>query len=312
MTSRMNDAADGPPRRGVTLVGGRDATARQALVARLRQARLARRQQMSADVQDDSLWLQTGPPADGGGFGNIRATTPALAGPDAQLQAGCICCLGGPVFRTTLVRLLRQPHWRHLYLELNAEPEHVLRVVEQLRSPPFNQYLSIGALLEAVVDADAMTEPPADWASARVTPGGHWRWLDPLPAPPAACGLPFTTTMRLRWPADGGGLPSRQEVGQALEALSAVPGLTGGRAVLQGSRSAHDWRLATGGQTWAQVSQEWRPGADVGPDQENLSAVLRPQETGWRLDNRLSLEMAQGIDLTALTRALHTLQELWR
>ncbi len=48
-------------------------------------------------------------------------------------QAGCICCLGGPVFRTSLVGLLRQPAWKHLYLEFSREGEHLLRVVDQLR-----------------------------------------------------------------------------------------------------------------------------------------------------------------------------------
>lgn len=424
----------------MTLIGGGDAEARQRVVERLRQARLAWRQAREAELTiDDSLWLQTGQVAatpgmagqgaavagavgqgrgasakavsegsvPGGtapvgrpasrfatagarsglpwgragllshashaagsargpqagvagapqaGAGVLKAgaagvlqapeagTLPAeaeasaAAGPDERFAGGCICCLGGPAFRTTLVRLLRRPDWRHLYLEVNAEPEHVLRIVEQLRSPPFNQYLAIALLVEvAGSNGPAEGDDGAPWASARVTPDGNWQWLDPLapwsaePVQPAQSAQSVgsvrplrpvesvrpaegavPTWLALRWPADQGGLPSRDEVAEALWALAAVPGLLGARAVLQGSRSAYDWRLPAGGVASADAAQEAAASADLGLSGRNLSAVLRPRETGWRLDNRLLLEMAQGIDLAALDRALLALQELWR
>lgn len=425
-----------PSRRGVTLIGGGDAGARQRVVEHLRQARLAWRQAREAELTiDDSLWLQTGQVAaapgaagqgraasaktvsegsvSGGGAapvgrpasrfatagarnglpwgragllshashaaGSARgpqvgvagapqaeagvlqaaaagasqapeaSTLPAeaeasvAAGPDERFAGGCICCLGGPAFRTTLVRLLRRSDWHHLYLEVNAEPEHVLRIVEQLRSPPFSQYLAIALLVEVVGSDGPADGAAAPWASTRVTPDGDWQWLDPLaPWPfvavesvepvqtaqsaqsvgsvrplrpvesvrPAEGAVP--TWLALRWPADQGGLPSRDEVAEALWALAAVPGLLGARAVLQGSRSTYDWRLPAGGAASADAAQEAAASADLGLSGRNLSAVLRPRETGWRLDNRLLLEMAQGIDLAALNRALLALQELWR
>ena len=54
-------AGELPSRRGVTLIGGGDAGARQRVVEHLRQARLAWRQAREAELTiDDSLWLQTG------------------------------------------------------------------------------------------------------------------------------------------------------------------------------------------------------------------------------------------------------------
>ena len=430
----------------MTLIGGRDAGARQRVVERLRQARLAWRQKgENGALADDSLWLQTGQVAatpgmagqgaavaDAAGQGRgasakavsegsvpggtapvgrpasrfatagacsglpwgragllshashaagsargpqagvagapqagagvpragaagasqapeagalpAEAEASAAAGPDERFAGGCICCLGGPAFRTTLVRLLRRPDWHHLYLEVNAEPEHVLRIVEQLRSPPFSQYLAIALLVEvAGSNGPAEGDDGAPWASARVTPDGGWQWLGPLAPWPAVAADPagrtelaqsvesigsvrplrpvesvrpaegaVPTWLALRWPADQGGLPSRDEVAEALWALAAVPGLLGAQAVLQGSRSAYDWRLPAGGVASADAAQEAAASADLGLSGRNLSAVLRPRETGWRLDNRLLLEMAQGIDLAALDRALLALQELWR
>ena len=65
-----------PSRRGVTLIGGGDAGARQRVVEHLRQARLAWRQAREAELTiDDSLWLQTGQ----------VAATPGMAGQGAAV-----------------------------------------------------------------------------------------------------------------------------------------------------------------------------------------------------------------------------------
>ena len=136
-TSSAVSSAATPRRRAVTLVSGPGALARQQAIATLRAA------------HEGGLWLQTGDPGLQRASTAGTATKPPVASrfgfvpasvPDQNLAAGCICCLGGPVFRTTLVRLLRRTDWQHLYLDVAQEGEHLQRIVDQLRLLPFSQH----------------------------------------------------------------------------------------------------------------------------------------------------------------------------
>lgn len=276
-------------RRTVTLVAGENPRIRAEVMHHLRHA-------AGGQPQPPSLWLQTGEPASAGS-----------EQPDQQLPGGCICCLGGPAFRTTLVRLLRQPDWQHLWLETGAQQSHVFRIIDQLRSPPFEQHLQLVELIQAVPD-DAAAQParpvgPAGWASLLVSPAGHRKTRDPLADREGG--------YRQHWPADAGGRPPRQAVNEALQLLLAVPGVMGLHAVLQSSREAYDWRLAAAEPAAAGAAEASPRAAEIGSCTQDLNAVLRSQETGWRLDNRLWLELAQGVDRAALDGALHALQALW-
>lgn len=271
-------------RRTVTLVAGESPQIRAQVMHHLRHP-------AGGEPQPEALWLQTGEPVSGGS-----------GQPDQQLPGGCICCLGGPAFRTTLVRLLRQPGWQHLWLETGAQQSHVFRIIEQLRSPPFEQHLQLIELIQAVPD-EAPAEP-AGWASLLLSPAGRRQMRNPLAE---RAGGRFC-----RWPADAGGRPSRQAVNDALQSLLAVPGVIGLHAVLQSSREAYDWRLAAAERTVAGAAEAFPAPADIGSRMRDLNAALRSQETGWRLDNRLWLELAQGVDMAAPDEALHALKALWQ
>lgn len=62
------------------------------------------------------------------------------------VAGGCACCLAGPAFRTTLVRLLRAGPWHRLHVEVDPAG-HPHRLVDQLRTPPFDRYLTVSQLL---------------------------------------------------------------------------------------------------------------------------------------------------------------------
>ena len=162
-TSSAVSSAATPRRRAVTLVSGPGAMARQQAIATLRAA------------HEGGLWLQTGDPGLQRASTAGTATKPPVASrfgsvpasvPDQNLAAGCICCLGGPVFRTTLVRLLRRTDWQHLYLEVAQEGEHLQRIVDQLRLPPFNQHLQLVAMVRALPEE-------------RISPAGQGEGISP-------------------------------------------------------------------------------------------------------------------------------------
>ena len=310
-----------PRRRAVTLVSGPSALARQQAIATLRAA------------HEGGLWLQTGDPGLQRASTAGTATKPPVASrfgsvptsvPDQNLAAGCICCLGGPVFRTTLVRLLRRTDWQHLYLEVAQEGEHLQRIVDQLRLPPFSQHLRLMALVRALPEADvragegissaegtgrlrASPAQHAGWASL-VLAGRHWTFHDPLE--PVATPEAVSVFLHHRWLPELGA-PSRQEAQEALQQVLAVPGVQQLQAVLQTGRSAYDWRYAAGEAAAETVA--WPPveNAGFGRKAPNLSAALRSQETVWRLDNRVRLGLAQGTDLARLHAALAALEALW-
>ena len=314
-----------PLRRTVTLISGPDAVARRACIAQLR----GQRRGMYPTGEDDSLWLQAGevPSAPLA----VQSLSPAACAPDQTLTAGCICCLGGPVFRTTLVRLLRQPAWKHLYLEVSREGEHLLRVVDQLRQPPFDQHLRLVSLVRATgsglrtdegrvltLPAAVLSgghDPATGWASSTWV-DGQWYHHDPMALDEQGLSWGTSVTagpvLRLacRWLPEVG-VPTRQEAQEALQALVETPGVQRMQAVLQTGRSGYDWRFAAGEATAVSVSQGSTDPAEIARSGPNLSAALRSRETVWRLDNRLWLGLAQGMDLARLQRGINTLQALW-
>ncbi|MDO4903983.1 MAG: hypothetical protein Q4A16_00255 [Lautropia sp.] len=150
----MSFHTQSPVRRSVSLISGPSAIARARYI-RMRRACLASRAEPSAV----SLWLQAGSAP------SAPAEAPVgLQGPDRQLLAGCICCLGGSVFRATLVRLLRQKDWQHLYLEVDEQESHLLQLVQQLRSPPFDQHLRLLELVRVESNVVPVGAPGADRA----------------------------------------------------------------------------------------------------------------------------------------------------
>mgnify|MGYP000846539978 CR=1 FL=1 len=319
---------DIPLRRTVTLISGPDAAARRACIAQLR----GQRRGMNPTGEDDSLWLQAGevPSASLA----VQSLSPAVCvpgAPDQTLTAGCICCLGGPVFRTTLVRLLRQSAWKHLYLEVSREGEHLLRVVDQLRQPPFDQHLRLVSLVRATgsglrtdegrvltLPAAVLSgghDPATGWASSTWV-DGQWYHHDPMALDEQGLSWGTSVTagpvLRLacRWLPEVG-VPTRQEAQEALQALVETPGVQRMQAMLQTGRSGYDWRFAAGEATAVSVSQGSTDPAEIARSGPNLSAALRSRETVWRLDNRLWLGLAQGMDLARLQRGINTLQALW-
>ena len=235
------------------------------------------------------------------------------------------------MFRTTLVRLLRQPAWKHLYLEVSREGEHLLRVVDQLRQPPFDQHLRLVSLVRATGsglradEGQALTlpaavlsgshDPATGWASSTWA-NGQWYHHDPMALDEQGLSWGASATsgpvLRLarRWLPEVG-VPTRQEAQEALQVLVETPGVQWMQAVLQTGRSGYDWRFAAGEATAASVSQGSTDPAEIAHSRPNLSAALRSRETVWRLDNRLWLGLAQGTDLARLQRDIDTLQALW-
>jgi hypothetical protein len=98
------------------------------------------------------------PPADlpGAAYGEA-----ASAGELFLVAGGCACCLAGPAFRTTLVRLLRSGPWQRLHIEVDAAG-HAPILVDQLRSPPFDQHLEVTQLLLTLNGTEPMTGRPAN------------------------------------------------------------------------------------------------------------------------------------------------------
>src|SRR5690606_16999235 len=115
-----------PGRIPVTVVAGGSRSGKSHLVAQLRGARPA---------GERWAWLSNG------------ASVPSAAADELfTVAGGCACCLAGPAFRTTLVRLLRTGKWQRLHIEVDATG-HAPTLVDQLRSPPFDQYLQVTQLL---------------------------------------------------------------------------------------------------------------------------------------------------------------------
>ena len=146
----------------VTVVAGASASGKSRLIAQLR-----------ATCPPGERWalLSNSPggpldPAAGGGQKLGLAVVPADQ--YFEVAGGCACCTAGPVFRTALVRLLRAGPWGRVHVEVDpAGHPHLL--IDQLRAPPFDQYLEVSRLLLTLRDADAVPYRAApDFLDARV------------------------------------------------------------------------------------------------------------------------------------------------
>jgi hypothetical protein len=144
----------------VTVVAGGSGSGKSHLIAQLRDARPA---------GERWAWLS-------------NSATVSSAGPVAEAQreaaaadewfavaGGCACCLAGPAFRTTLVRVLRAGKWQRLHIEVDATG-HAPTLVDQLRGPPFDQYLQVTQLLLTIEGSDAV---PAGDANDPLVPAGR-------------------------------------------------------------------------------------------------------------------------------------------
>ncbi len=140
----------------VTVVTGGRRSGKSHLIAQLRAARPAgeRWGWLSNSVAtDEAAALAQRPAADlpGAAYGEA-----ASAGELFLVAGGCACCLAGPAFRTTLVRLLRSGPWQRLHIEVDAAG-HAPTLVDQLRGPPFDQYLEVTQLLLTLNGSEPLT-----------------------------------------------------------------------------------------------------------------------------------------------------------
>jgi hypothetical protein len=143
----------------VTVVAGTPGSGKSRLIAQLR-----------GRCPPGERWALL---SNSGGGDGLRAAgvsgrrTPVVE-QEFSVGGGCACCVAGPAFRTTLVRLLRAGPWQRLYIEVDpAGHPHLL--VDQLRTPPFDQHLTVVQLLMTLGRRDVRalaTLPPAADASA--------------------------------------------------------------------------------------------------------------------------------------------------
>lgn len=126
------------------------------------------------------------------------------AGHMFHVAGGCACCVAGPAFRVTLVRLLRAGPWQGLHIEVDPAG-HPHTLVDQLRMPPFDQYLTVTQLLltlresestlygagaDASLGADATPNPAAFATAARLAFATDFLLrTEPGPASPFAAWL---------------------------------------------------------------------------------------------------------------------------
>ena len=158
----------------MTVVAGGSRSGKSHLIAQLRAARPAG--ERWAWLSNSVGAAATGSPATGSPIAAGRAVVhagdiPGLGHDDAaavgelfHVAGGCACCLAGPAFRTTLVRLLRSGPWRRLHIEVDAAG-HAPALVDQLRSPPFAQYLEVTQLLLTLNGTEPMPAPADDLLS---------------------------------------------------------------------------------------------------------------------------------------------------
>jgi hypothetical protein len=140
----------------VTVVAGGRRSGKSHLIAQLRAGRPAgeRWGWLSNSVAPDAADARSRRPTpDLPGAAHGEA---ASAGELFLVAGGCACCLAGPAFRTTLVRLLRSGPWQRLHIEVDAAG-HAPVLVDQLRGPPFDQYLEVTQLLLTLNGTEPLT-----------------------------------------------------------------------------------------------------------------------------------------------------------
>ena len=256
-----------------------------------------------------------------------------------RVAGGCACCVAGPAFRTTLVRLLRSGPWDRLHIEVGPAG-HPHTLVDQLRAPPFDQYLAVDQLLTTLREADSavcQSSPPYGAAAARL--GFATDFLlrsepDTNPISPFAAWLeaapPWPRLERV-----AGRRFARADSGLATE-------LPGWRVFssLQPAQTPENFDLfrqwpaqtvaqrrplkdllsalasdssVTGFQALMRTPRawyEWRfgRGRGAGSLAFNAGAQVVEAETSWRFDNRICLWLGQGARRKAIETRLQALE----
>lgn len=303
----------------VAIVAGAPGSGKSRLIAQLRAHRPAREK-----------WAYLG-----------NSGTPELPGADLQVPpdqrftvaGGCACCLAGPVLRTTLVRLLRAGPWHRLHIEVDPQG-HPRGLTDQLRQPPFDQYLQVAQLLLTLRGDEKPEElravpGPLEWATDYLVRSGlDAGRIDGCPAglnaaPPwpraehaGPSGRAESDLLQelqgWRHFGLGEGEPGgahgaverswppevifeRRSLKTLLEALVNEPGVEGVQATMRTPRAWYAWRFGRG--------------RGSGPCGFDAGDRLVEAETGWRLDSRVAVWLGPGAHRASV---LSRVQELER
>lgn len=306
----MNDGSSAaPPLTPVTVVFGRSGSDKRHLISQLRAHRPA-----------GERWALLGNSPD--------PESVRVAGEDAggippeeyfSVAGGCACCLAGPAFRVTLVRLLRAGPWDRLHVEVDPAG-HPHRLVDQLRTPPFDRYLSVSQLLLTIREAEAQAWEGDDLLGPGSGLGLATDFLLPS-SPEAAPGGALTARLQSAapWPrvemsAGCGSVQAASGLPAALagwRVFSLLPPATGSAAVdlvrqwpadLIARRLPFKTLLSSlaeeagviGFQALIRTSQAWYRwrfgrGLGLGALAFDEGLQLSETETAWRFDNRICL-----------------------
>lgn len=311
----------------VTVVAGPKASGKSRLISQLRAARPPGQRWA---LLSNSL---VHPPGEAG--------LPAMPADEYfQLTGGCACCLTGPVFRATLVRLLRAGPWDHLHIEVEAGG-HPHRLVDQLRSPPFDQHLDVQRLLLTLSEAHAhwyRSHPVSSEGRAALEFATDFLLQNDAGAVPAASVCAWLQAAE-PWPRLAPAMEGRHP--QAIpDPLAELPGWqlysaseaaeTPGssalirrwpanagaprRPIMSVLAALADDPAVSGLQALVRTSRAWYCwrfglGQGVGPLAFDTGSRWVEAETGWRLDNRLCVWLRDGSGHGAVDRHLQALEQ---
>ena len=77
--------------------------------------------------------------------------------PVAEISGGCLCCVAGPQMTVTVTKMLRENRPDRLIIEASGLA-HAASVIDELKTPPLDQSLEIGAVF-TVVDPRQFVTP---------------------------------------------------------------------------------------------------------------------------------------------------------
>lgn len=257
-----------------------------------------------------------------------------------QVAGGCACCQTGPVFRATLVRVLRAGPWDHLHIEVEAGG-HPHQLVDQLRSPPFDQHLEVQRMLLTLSEADvdwyrshpASTEGRAalDFATdfllqadAGATPGPSvCAWLqaaEPWPRLAPAIGgrhaqaIPDPLAELPGWRLFSASAAAESLGKSALLRRWPAHAAAPRRPIMSVLAALADDPAVSGLQALMRTSRAWYcwrfgQGQGVGSLAFDTGPRWVEAETGWRLDNRLCIWLRDGPGHGTVDRHLQALEQ---
>ncbi len=297
-------------RLAVSVVTGGSRSGKSRLIAQLRAGR---------PVGERWAWLSN---SVGDADEAAEAARALGAGELFQVAGGCACCLAGPAFRTTLVRLLRAGPWQRLHVEIDAAG-HAPAVVDQLRSPPFDQHLEVSQLLLTLGGTESLVGPADDPSSPagrlglasdfllRASPAIEPTFAALLEAAPPWPRLERVAGRRLARAQSG--LEAALDGWRVFSALLPADAPDDGAILRQWpaetvalrrpfkdllSRLAADSGVS-GFQALMRTERAWYRwaygrGRGHGAPAFDAASPLAESETAWRLDNRLCVWLAPG------------------